>query len=82
MLSKVWDEIIYPFPNFNGCTINVWGLIRYFTPHIMMDVIAYPCWLLKLNHVSESGPIETIDQNLHLVINNKYMSGSRRIISA
>ena len=23
-LSEVWDEIIYPFPNFNGCTIVVW----------------------------------------------------------
>ena len=24
-LRKVWDEITYPFPNFNGCTIEVWG---------------------------------------------------------
>ena len=22
-LSKVWDEISYPFPNFNSCTIEV-----------------------------------------------------------
>ena len=22
--SKVWNEIIYPFPNFNGCTIEIW----------------------------------------------------------
>ena len=22
--SKVWDEITYPFPNFNGCTGEVW----------------------------------------------------------
>ena len=21
---KVWDEIIYPFPNFNGCIVEVW----------------------------------------------------------
>ena len=24
MPSKMWDEITYPFPNFNGCTIGVW----------------------------------------------------------
>ena len=23
MPSKVWDEITYPFPNFNGCTVEV-----------------------------------------------------------
>ena len=23
--SKVWDEITYPFPNLNGCTVEVWG---------------------------------------------------------
>ena len=23
MPSKVWDEITYPFPNFNGCTIRL-----------------------------------------------------------
>ena len=22
--SNVWDEITYPFPNFNGCAIEVW----------------------------------------------------------
>ena len=24
MPSKVWDAITYPFPNFNGCTVEVW----------------------------------------------------------
>ena len=24
MQSKMSDEIIYPFPNFNGCTVEVW----------------------------------------------------------
>ena len=24
MPSKVWDETTYPFPNFNGSTIEVW----------------------------------------------------------
>ena len=26
MSSKVWGEIIQPFPNFNGCTVEVWDV--------------------------------------------------------
>ena len=26
-------ETTYPFPNFNGCTVEVWKLISSFTPH-------------------------------------------------
>ena len=42
MHSKVWDEITYPFPNLNSCTIEVWERISNFTPHNIMDVITYP----------------------------------------
>ena len=24
MADKLWDEIIYPCPNFNGCTVGDW----------------------------------------------------------
>ena len=44
MPSKVWDEITYPFPNFNGVTIEVWELISNSIPHIIMSVITYPSW--------------------------------------
>ena len=43
MPSTVWDEITYPFLNFNGCTIEVWEWINIFIPHFVMDVITYPC---------------------------------------
>ena len=26
--NKAWDEIIHPFPNFNGCTVEVWEWIH------------------------------------------------------
>ena len=42
MPSKVWDEIIYPFPNFNGATIEVWEWISNSISYIIMDVIIYP----------------------------------------
>ena len=31
---KMWDEITYPSPNFNGCTVEVWEWISNFIPHI------------------------------------------------
>ena len=41
MLSKVWDEITYPFPNINGCTVEIWEWLIYFVPHFIMDAITY-----------------------------------------
>ena len=38
---KVWDEITYPFPNFNGATIEVWEWISNYIPHFKMDVITH-----------------------------------------
>ena len=31
---KVWDEITYPFPNFNWVTVAVWEWIRDFITHL------------------------------------------------
>ena len=41
---KVWAEIIHPFPNFNGCTVEVWEWINNFSPYFTGHVITYPCW--------------------------------------
>ena len=43
MPSKVWDEITYPFPNFNRSTIEVFEWISNFIPHFIMDVISHLC---------------------------------------
>ena len=37
----VWDEITYPFPNFNGCTVEVWEWMSSFIPHF----IGYESWV-------------------------------------
>ena len=45
--GKVWDEITYPFPNFNGVNVGsleIW--IGDFISHFSVLVITYPCWLL------------------------------------
>ena len=49
----MWDEIIDPFPNFNGTTVEVWEWIRNFIPHFTGYVISYQCWDLKVTHVSK-----------------------------
>ena len=41
---KVWYEITYPIPNFNGATVEVWEWISNFTQHFTGHVIAYPFW--------------------------------------
>ena len=41
--SKVWDEIIDPFLNFNGATVEDWEWINNFIPHFITTVITYPC---------------------------------------
>ena len=40
---KMWEEIAYPFPNFNGYTFEVWELISNFILHFTEYVITYPC---------------------------------------
>ena len=42
MPINVWDEITYPFPNFNGCTVKVWEWISNFIIHFIVDVIPHP----------------------------------------
>ena len=42
--GKVWNEITYPFPNFNGRAVEVWEWISNFITRLMMDVITYSCW--------------------------------------
>ena len=40
---KLWDEITYPFPNFNGETVGVWKWINNFILPFIGHEIAYPC---------------------------------------
>ena len=51
---KMWGEIPYPFPNFNGATVEVWEWIRHFFPHQACDCLSM--LVLMLNHVSKRAP--------------------------
>ena len=39
MPNKVRDESNYPFPNFNGCTMEVWEWTSNSAPHDIIDLI-------------------------------------------
>ena len=39
MSSKMWVEITYLLPNFNGASVEVWEWISNFIPHLTMDLI-------------------------------------------
>ena len=54
---KVWDEISYPFKKFNApAVLPISNFITYFTGYMT----TCPCWDLKSNHVSKSGPCKYI----------------------
>ena len=53
MHGKVWDEIIYPFPNMNGATVEGWEWMSNFIPHVIMDAMFMLG--LKLIHISKRG---------------------------
>ena len=49
MQSNVWDEITYPFLNFNGYTIEVWEWISNLIPLYQVYNYLSMLWL-ELNH--------------------------------
>ena len=52
MPIKVWDEITYPFPNFNGWTMRVAEWVSNYIPWMYLFAHAR----VKLNHVIEWAP--------------------------
>ena len=45
MSSKLREEITFPFPNINDCTVEVWEWISNFIPQFTGHVITRPCWV-------------------------------------
>ena len=44
MPGKVWGEITYPLPNFNGGTTEVWERKSNYITGFIMDVSTYARW--------------------------------------
>ena len=57
------DEITYPFPSFNGTTVEVWEWLSSFIPHFTVRVIFLCILELKLIYVDLRGPwISCLDE--------------------
>ena len=59
---NVWDEIIYPFPNFNGATVEISERISNFIPHFtyilevkLICLLLFSLWY-KMAGIHTSGP--------------------------
>ena len=47
-IYKLWDEITKHFPNFTGCTVEIWEWVsKKFIPHVPGHMIINPCWDLS-----------------------------------
>ena len=53
MLDKVWGEISYPFPNFNGATVEVWEWLSNLYPTLHNGCNDLSMLISKAIHVSE-----------------------------
>ena len=65
MPCKMWDEITYPFLNFN--TVEVWEWISNFFSHFVIDLITYPCWTLN-NLMRDISPASWLIFTTHLTL--------------
>ena len=61
---KIWDEIVYPFTNINGATVDVWEKISHFTPHLTCHVIICPCWGQTQTMLVKRAPGEACNQDI------------------
>ena len=52
----MWDEITYPFLNFNGATVEVYEWISNFLPYFTGHAITYPCWDKSYTMLVEGAP--------------------------
>ena len=67
----MWDEISYPFPNFSGCTVEVWEWISNFIPQFMIAAITY--WLNRWTNRSVSDYLRDV-----MVLNWRHFNENRQ----
>ena len=65
----MWDEITYPLPNFNGCTVEVSEWIYHLT-HTVLDVRLFIHAEIKVNPCQWKGPL-VVDRSYNYLQNNE-----------
>ena len=54
MSRKVWDEITYSFPKFNGYAVEFWEWISNFIPHFTGHAITFLYWDYRVSTTDHS----------------------------
>ena len=67
----MWDEITYPFPNFNGATVEVWEWDKQFHPTFYNGCNYVAMVGLKLSYVSLKGVPVCVGQDVGQFCNLK-----------
>ena len=81
MLNKIWVEIAYPFPNVNGCTIEVWRWTSNFILDFTMGYRGPSCLkLLASPHYGDvkMGAITSKITGLTIVYSTVYADADQR----
>ena len=55
-LFKVWDEITYPFWNFNSAAIDFWEYVSNFIPYFTGHVNTYPYYNQRYAMLKKGAP--------------------------
>ena len=66
---NVWDEITYPFPNFNSVAVEVWEWIGNFMSHRICEYLSM--LKLKWNHVNKGVPWRHLLKFVPLLTRNR-----------
>ena len=66
---KPLNEITYPFPYFNGFTVEVWEWVSNAIPHFTGHLISYLCWNKSLSMlVKPSGVRSNYSDTLYIFV--------------
>ena len=59
-------KLLIHYPNFNGCTVEVWEWISNFIPHFLGHVITYACYF-QINVLVYKWISHSIDEQFNMV---------------
>ena len=62
MPSKMSDEITYPFPNFNGCTVKIWEWISIFILHFIIPSLDFNSYYNESGYLRHENPVGRFDK--------------------
>ena len=74
ILYIVWDEITYPFLNFNGCTVQLRECLSSYTARISRHVITFPCMNKDNPKASQASHLKQFNR-LNQTIAHAFLNG-------